>query len=60
MSSVSKNMVGEAWALRAVSCAFSALFVFPIRRWWVPGLPGVGHAGGAMREQYLRLHRSRR
>jgi len=54
--SLSTNMVREAWALRAVSCACTALLVCPIRRWWVPGLPGVGHAGGAMRERYLQLY----
>jgi len=47
--------VGDAWALRAISCASTALLVCPIVRWWVPGLPGVGLAGGAMRECYLQL-----
>ena len=56
MSSLYKNMVGEAWALRAINCASTALLVCPIRRWWVPGLPGVGQAGGAIREPYIQLY----
>ena len=48
--SLSRYAVGEAWALHAINCASTALLVCPIRRWWVPGLPGVGHAGGAMRK----------
>jgi len=33
---LSTYAVGEAWALRAISYAFTALLVCPIRRSWVP------------------------
>jgi len=55
--------VQESWVRAASQHHGSGIYYqkgqhMPIRRWWVPGLPGVGHAGGDVCKSYSRLDSS--